>query len=65
MHLSLEKEKNMTMCKSCILAMALGAVTASAVTAAMLSRPCSQSRRMRHNINHAVKSLTHAVEDMM
>ncbi len=55
----------MSVCKSCIMAMAIGAVTSAAVTAAVLSRPCQQSRHLRHNINHAMKTLSHAVEEMM
>lgn len=55
----------MSVCKSCICAAMFGAIAASAATAAVLSRPCHQSRRLRHNVNHAIKTLTHAVEDMM
>ncbi len=45
--------------------MVVGAVAATAITAALLSRPTAESRKMRRDIHHAVKNLSHAVEDIM
>lgn len=55
----------MSVCKSCMLTGMLAALAASAATAAILSGSCHNSRHLRGTVNHAVKHLTRALDDMM
>ena len=53
---------SMSVCKSCMLTGIVSALAASAVTAAVLSGSCHNSRHMRHSVNHALKNLTHCAD---